>query len=75
MVTPLSQFVGTQATMNIASGERYKMVPDGIIEYVLGYFGSPPAPIAPEALLKINKQPRTEKLREQVFPQSFSSRN
>jgi oxaloacetate decarboxylase alpha subunit len=69
MVTPLSQFVGTQATMNIASGGRYKMVPDGIIEYVLGYFGNPPASIDPEALEKINKLPRTRKLREQGFPQ------
>lgn len=68
MVTPLSQFVGTQATMNIASGERYKMVPDGIIEYVLGYFGKPPAPIAPEVLEKINRLPRTKKLREQGVP-------
>ncbi len=69
MVTPLSQFVGTQATMNIASGERYKIVPDGIIEYVLGYFGNPPAPIVPEILSKINKLPRTRKLREQGLPQ------
>ncbi|MFH1115255.1 MAG: biotin carboxyl carrier protein [Pseudomonadota bacterium] len=69
MVTPLSQFVGTQATMNIASGERYKMVPDGIIEYVVGYFGSSPSPIDPEILEKINKLPRTKKLREQDFPQ------
>jgi oxaloacetate decarboxylase alpha subunit len=69
MVTPLSQFVGTQATMNVASGEPYKMVPDGIIEYVLGYFGKPPAAIDADVLEKIGRMPRTKKLREQGFPQ------
>ncbi len=69
MVTPLSQFVGTQATMNVASGEPYKIVPDSVIEYVLGYFGKSPAPINPEVLEKINKLPRTKKLRAQGFPQ------
>ncbi len=69
MVTPLSQFVGTQATMNVVSGERYKMVPDGIIEYVVGYFGEPPAPIDEEVSAKISKLPKAKKLREQHFPQ------
>ena len=70
MVTPLSQFVGTQATMNVVSGEPYKIVPDGIIEYVLGYFGNPPAPINPGVLDRISNLPRTKKIREQGFPQS-----
>lgn len=39
MVTPYSQFVGAQAAMNVVSGERYKVIPDEIIEYALGYWG------------------------------------
>ena len=39
MVTPLSQFVGTQAVMNVVSGERYKVVPDEVIHYALGHWG------------------------------------
>ncbi|MBN2439326.1 MAG: hypothetical protein JXL20_12085 [Deltaproteobacteria bacterium] len=39
MVTPLSQFVGTQAAINVIAGERYKEVPDQIIQYTLGFFG------------------------------------
>lgn len=45
LVTPLSQMVGTQAVMNIISGERYKMVPNEIKDYLKGLYGRPPAPI------------------------------
>ncbi len=45
LVTPLSQMVGTQAVMNILSGERYKIVPKEINEYVRGLYGKSPAPI------------------------------
>jgi len=69
MVTPFSQFVATQATMNVISSERYKMVPEGIIEYVAGYFGEPPAPIEQNILDKIASLPKTKKLMDQEFPQ------
>src|SRR6185369_12431769 len=39
MVTPLSQFVGTQAAFNVIVGERYKEVPDEVIQMALGYWG------------------------------------
>ncbi len=39
MVTPLSQFVGSQAAINVVTGERYGEVTDQIIEYALGYWG------------------------------------
>jgi oxaloacetate decarboxylase alpha subunit len=39
MVTPYSQFVGVQATMNVIVGERYKEVPDEVIQYALGFWG------------------------------------
>ena len=69
MVTPFSQFVATQATVNVVSGERYKIVPDGVIEYVAGYFGQPPAPIDPDVLDKISSLPKTKKLMQESFPQ------
>ena len=37
MITPFSQFVGTQAALNILHGERYAIVPDEVKKYVLGY--------------------------------------
>ena len=48
LVTPLSQMVGTQAVMNILTGERYKMVPKEIKEYLHGLYGKSPAPVNEE---------------------------
>lgn len=39
MVTPYSQFVGTQAAVNIITGERYKAITDEVIHYALGWWG------------------------------------
>lgn len=48
LVTPMSQMVGTQAVFNILAGERYKMVPNEIKDYLKGYYGKTPAPVANE---------------------------
>ena len=58
MATPLSQLVGTQAVLNIVSGTRYVHVPDEIIAYAAGHYGTPPAPIDPDVLDKIMSAPR-----------------
>jgi oxaloacetate decarboxylase alpha subunit len=39
MVTPLAQFVGSQAAVNVITGERYKEVTDQSIQYALGHWG------------------------------------
>lgn len=39
MVTPYSQFVGTQATLNVMSGERYGQVVDEVLQYAIGMWG------------------------------------
>ncbi|MBB5750292.1 pyruvate carboxylase subunit B [Micrococcus sp. TA1] len=53
MITPFAQFVGTQAAMNVMTGERYKMVPNEIKKYVLGYYGDLLADIDPELRQRI----------------------
>jgi oxaloacetate decarboxylase alpha subunit len=45
LVTPTSQVVGGQAVSNVLLGERYKLVPNEVKQYVRGYYGKPPAPI------------------------------
>lgn len=60
MVTPFSQFVASQATMNIVSGERYKTVPTQVIEYLAGYYGKPPVPIDQNVLDKISNLPQAK---------------
>ena len=69
MVTPLSQMVGSQATMNIMSGSRYKVVSNGVMEYVAGYFGPSPVPIDPNVLDKITSFPKVKKMMAEEFPQ------
>jgi len=48
LVTPSSQFVGTQAVFNVISGSRYKMIPNEIKDYVKGKYGKPSIPISEE---------------------------
>jgi pyruvate/oxaloacetate carboxyltransferase len=47
LVTPSSQFVGTQAALNVLVGERYKVIPKEIKAYVKGQYGRSPGPIDP----------------------------
>ncbi|HWP23650.1 MAG TPA: biotin carboxyl carrier protein, partial [Candidatus Binatia bacterium] len=61
MVTPLSQFVGSQAAINVIVGERYKEVTDQIIQYALGYWGKEGAELMdPEVKAKILDRPRAK---------------
>jgi oxaloacetate decarboxylase alpha subunit len=53
LVTPTSQIVGTQAVMNVLSGERYKMIPVEVKNYVKGLYGRPTVPISEEIKKKI----------------------
>ena len=39
MITPYSQFVCAQAAINVALGERYKVVIDSFISYAMGGYG------------------------------------
>jgi oxaloacetate decarboxylase alpha subunit len=48
LVTPSSQFVGTQAALNVITGERYKVIPKEIKAYVKGLYGKSPGPIDPD---------------------------
>lgn len=79
LVTPLSQMVGTQALMNVISGERYKIIPNEIKDYVRGLYGRPPAPLAEgikekiigeEEVMTIRPadliEPQLPKLREEI---------
>src|SRR2546423_7642282 len=62
MATPLSQLVGTQAVMNVVTGERYSVVSDELIAYAAGHYGEPPAPIEPDVLDRIMSAPRAESI-------------
>ena len=53
MVTPFSQLVGVQATLNVLEAERYARIPDEVKRYALGYYGALPAPVEPGVLDRI----------------------
>jgi len=65
VMTPFSQMLLTQAVMNVTGKERYVVVPDEVIRYVLGRFGRPNVAIAPEVMDRIQSLPRTRELREE----------
>ncbi len=65
MVTPFSQVVGTQAVMNVLAPERYANVPDEVIRYVIGRFGTPPAPMDSNVRDRIEQLPRARELAKQ----------
>ncbi|HWP58135.1 MAG TPA: hypothetical protein VNL14_09625 [Candidatus Acidoferrales bacterium] len=63
MVTPLSQFVGSQAAINVIVGERYKEVTDQAIQYALGRWGKEGAlTMDPNVKDKILSRPRAKEL-------------
>jgi oxaloacetate decarboxylase alpha subunit len=53
LVTPNSQIVGTQAVLNVLTGERYKLVPGEVREFFQGCYGRPPAPVNQEIARKV----------------------
>lgn len=53
LVTPSSQIVGTQAVLNVVTGERYKMVPNELKQVVKGMYGKTTLPIKEEIIKKI----------------------
>ena len=79
LVTPSSQIVGTQAVMNVISGERYKIVTKEFKGLVKGEYGKTPVAISDEIRKKIigdekpitcrpadNIKPELEKLKGEI---------
>ena len=79
LVTPLSQMVGTQAVFNVLLGERYKVIPKEIRDYVKGLYGKTPVPVDKDIQIKIIKdieplkcrpadliEPEMEKLKKEI---------
>jgi len=79
LVTPTSQIVGTQAVLNVMTGERYKMISKETQEVIRGNYGKLPAEIDPELKEKVLKgeeqvtvrpadliEPEWEKLKKEV---------
>jgi oxaloacetate decarboxylase alpha subunit len=69
MVTPLSQFVGSQAALNVVTGRRYDVVTDEVILYALGRFGRQAVEsMDPEVREAILSRARAEELAQSQPP-------
>ncbi len=53
LVTPTSQIIGTQAVLNVITGERYKLVPKEVKAYVKGMYGKSTIPLNKEIIKRI----------------------
>lgn len=70
MVTPFSQFVVSQAAINVMLGERYKQLTDEIIQYALGHWGKDASSdIDPQVKDRILSFPRAKELSNWEPPQ------
>jgi oxaloacetate decarboxylase alpha subunit len=70
MVTPYSQFIGVQATMNVILGARYQEVCDEVIQYALGLWGEEERSLMDANIRdKILSRPRAKELARWTPPQ------
>ena len=69
MVTPFAQFVGSQAAINVMTGERYREVTDQVIQYALGLWGKEGARyMDPEVKARVLDRPRARELEKFEVP-------
>jgi oxaloacetate decarboxylase (Na+ extruding) subunit alpha len=64
LVTPVSQFVASQAARNVIDPDRWSNVSDETVRYFLGHYGEPPAPVDPEIAGRVLSRPGAAKLRD-----------
>ena len=69
MATPFSQFVGIQAVLNVVTGDRYSIVPDEVVHYVLGHYGPLQAQVDPDVFDRVMASPRAPGIRAWERPQ------
>jgi oxaloacetate decarboxylase alpha subunit len=62
IVTPVSQFIASQAARNVIDGVRWKTVSDETIRFFLGHYGEPPAPVDAEIKDRVLALPQAAKL-------------
>ena len=71
LVTPTSQIVGTQAVLNVLTGERYKSITKETAGVLKGEYGSTPAPVNKELQERVldSAEPITCRPADQIEPE------
>jgi oxaloacetate decarboxylase alpha subunit len=52
VMTPFAQYIVTQATLNVISGERYKQISDEVVDLLRGDFGPLPGTVDPDLMAR-----------------------
>ena len=70
LVTPMSQMVGVQATINVLMGERYKSVTNEIKAYLRGEYGKAPGELNQDLVKKVlgDEEPITTRFADTLEP-------
>ena len=76
LVTPLSQMVGVQATVNVLLGGRYKSIGKEIKSYIRGEYGKAPGEVNPELDKQVlgDEQPMTGRFADTLEPEFPAAR-
>ncbi len=71
LVTPTSQIVGTQATLNVLTGERYKVITTETKNYFLGLYGRAPGPVDADVMARAigNEEPIRTRPADRLDPE------
>jgi oxaloacetate decarboxylase alpha subunit len=64
IVTPVSQFIASQAARNVIDRERWANVSDETVRFFLGHYGEPPAPVDPDIAERVLARPQATQLRD-----------
>jgi oxaloacetate decarboxylase alpha subunit len=62
IVTPVSQFIASQAARNVIDNERWANVSDETVRFFLGHYGEPPAPVDPEIADRVRARTQAKQL-------------
>ncbi len=66
VVTPFAQYIVTQATLNLITGERYARISDEVVDLLMGEFGEMPGKVNQELLDRALQSPRARKRVDEV---------
>jgi pyruvate carboxylase subunit B len=76
LVTPTSQIVGTQATLNVLTGERYKVITTETKNYFLGLYGRAPGQVDHDIMARAigDEEPIKTRPADRLEPELEASR-
>ena len=73
VVTPFAQYIVTQATLNVMTGERYRRISDEVVDMLLGDWGPMPGRVDPALVDRAHSTARARTRSEPAKPPSLDA--